>query len=245
MDSRVRLYVTELLCTFALVFVGAGTVCGYYLPNDLRPEVSGVALAEGCALAVLLTVSYHVSGGCLNPAVTLMFWVFKRLDGVRTIGLIVMQLLGAAAAGLVLRFTFSDEVLQAAHLGTPYLKPFLTEGHTLDLFGLVSGIGVEFFLTFLVTLAIFASLIDPRGPRLGGILAGLAQTAAILLGFHLTGGAANPARWFGPAVWQLTVPDLQSKAPLADHAVYWIGPVLGALAGGLFYTTFILPPQKR
>jgi MIP family channel proteins len=245
MDSRTRLYVTELLCTFALVFVGAGTVCAYYLPNDPRPEVSGVALAEGFALAVLLTVSFHVSGGCLNPAVTLMFWVFKRLDFARTLGLIIVQLLGAAAAGLLLRFTFSIEVLQAAHLGTPYVKSLLTATNTLGLPGLVSGIGVELFLTFLVTLAIFATLIDPRGPRLGGVLVGLAQVAVILLGFHLTGGAANPARWFGPAVWQLTVPDLQSKAPLADHAVYWIGPILGALAGGLFYSTFILPPQKK
>jgi MIP family channel proteins len=245
MDSRTRLYVTELLGTFALVFVGAGTVCAYHLPNDPRPEVSGVALAEGFALAVLLTVSYHVSGGCLNPAVTLMQWVFKRLDLARTAGLIGVQLLGAAAAGLVLRFTFSDEVLVAARLGTPHVKAFLTEANTLSLPGLISGIGVEFFLTCLVTLAIFASLIDPRGPKLGGVLAGLAQTSAILLGFHLTGGAANPARWFGPWIWQQTVPDLQGKAVLADHAVYWIGPILGALAGGLFYTTFILPSAKK
>jgi MIP family channel proteins len=245
MDAKVRLYVTELLGTFALVFIGAGAVCGYYLPNDPRPEVSGVALAEGFALAVLLTVSYRVSGGCLNPAVTLMLWVFKRLDGGRTAGLIAVQLLGAAAAGLVLRFSFAESVLQEARLGTPYVKPFLSESSTLALPGLVSGIGVEFFLTCLVTLAIFASLIDPRGLRVGGILVGLAQAAAVLFGFHLTGGAANPARWFGPAVWQLTVPGLAGKSPLSDHAVYWIGPVLGALAGGLFYTTFILPPEKK
>jgi MIP family channel proteins len=245
MDSRTRLYITELLGTFALVFVGAGTVCAYHLPNDPRPEVSGIALAEGFALAVLLTVSYHVSGGCLNPAITLMQWVFKRLDGARTLGLIVVQLLGAAAAGLVLRFTFTNEVLVSARLGTPYVKASLADSNPLGLPGLVSGIGVEFFLTCLVTLAIFATLMDSRGPKLGGVLAGLAQTSAILLGFHLTGGAANPARWFGPVVWQLTIPELQSQKPFADHAVYWIGPVLGALAGGLFYSTFILPPAKK
>ncbi len=245
MDARTRLYVTELLGTFALVFVGAGTVCAYHLPNDPRPEVSDVALAEGCALAVLLTVSIHVSSGCLNPAVTLMFWVFKRLDFARTCGLIGVQLLGAAAAGLLLRFAFSDEVLLTARLGTPHVKAFLTDSNTLTLPGLISSIGVEFFLTCLVTLAIFATLIDPRGPKLGGVVVGLAQVAAILLGFHLTGGAANPARWFGPAIWQLTVPELQNQKPLADHAVYWIGPVLGALAGGLFYSTFLLPPAKK
>jgi MIP family channel proteins len=245
MDPKVRLYVTELVCTFALVFIGAGTICAFYLPHDPHPEVTGIALAEGFALAVLLTVSYHVSGGCLNPAITLMLWVFKRLDGGRTIGLIVVQLLGATLAGLLLYLSFSTHVLVVARLGTPYVKPFLSEGKILTWQGLVSGIGVEFFLTFVLTLAIFATLIDKRGPRLGGVLVGLAQAAVILLGYNLTGGAANPARWFGPLLWQLAVPELQSMDPLRDHAVYWIGPILGALAGGLFYSTFILPPEKH
>src|SRR6266851_910565 len=140
MDPKVRLYVTEFVCTFALVFIGAGTICAYHLPNDPHPEITGIALAEGFALAVLLTVSYHVSGGCLNPAITLMLWVFKRLDGARTLGLIVVQLLGASLAGLLLYLSFSDGVLAEARLGTPHVKPFLSEGKVLAVPGLVSGI---------------------------------------------------------------------------------------------------------
>src|SRR4051812_2183009 len=100
MDEKVRSYLVELLGTFVLVLFGAGAVCAYYLPRGsfYQPEVAGIALAEGFALAVMLSATFHVSRGCLNPALTLMLWVFKRLDGKRTVGLILAQLLGAVLA---------------------------------------------------------------------------------------------------------------------------------------------------
>jgi glycerol uptake facilitator-like aquaporin len=69
--------------------------------------------------------------------------------------------------------------------------------------------------------------------------------AVILFGFHLTGGAANPARWFGPAVWQLSLGDLPTARPLADHVVYWLGPIFGALAGSIFYTMVLMPDERK
>jgi aquaporin Z len=244
MDNRLRPYVAELLGTFALVFVGAGTVCASNLTTEPRLDVTAIALAEGIALAVLLTAIYPVSTGCFNPALTLMLWVFKRLDGRRTLGLIAVQLVGAVLAGLTITVTFAPDVLRQMRLGTPYVKAFLSGEGRLEMGSLISGVGFEAFFTFLLTLAVFATLIDPRGPRLGGVFAGLTQAAIILFGFRLTGGAANPARWAGPAVWQLTVPDLASQNPLADHAVYWAGPIAGALLGGFLYSAVILPPEK-
>jgi glycerol uptake facilitator-like aquaporin len=244
MDERWRCYLAELLGTFVLVFFGAGAVCAYFLPEGGRPEVAGVAMAEGFTLAVLLTATLPVSEGCLNPALTLMLWVFKRLDGRRTAGLIVAQLLGAALAGLALRLLFSTDVLAEAHLGVPYLRqrPPVDSPVTLNL--LLTGFTVEVVLTTLLACAVFGILFDPRWPRLGGLLPGLAQTAIIVLGFHITGGAANPARWFGPVLWEYTLPGWQTLRPLADHAVYWAGPVVGALLGGYLYSAVILPPDK-
>jgi hypothetical protein len=37
----------------------------------------------------------------------------------------------------------------------------------------------------------------------------------------------------------------QMARPLGDHAVYWVGPILGALAGSVFYTMVLLPPEKE
>ncbi len=64
----------------------------------------------------------------------------------------------------------------------------------------------------------------------------------ILFGFYLTGGAANPARWFGPLVWQAT---LSTGIQLGDHMVYWAGPIAGALIGALIYSAIFGMPQRR
>jgi MIP family channel proteins len=249
MDNRLRMYLTELVGTFVVVLVGAGTVCSTFLPGDRFGPVGGttlaVALAEGCAVAVALTFTFYVSTGCLNPAVTLTLWVLKRFDGARAAGLIVVQLLGAVLAGLVVRVLFGADVLTDAEMGTPHLRALRDPEHAVSLAGWVTGVGLELVFTCIVTLAIFASLFDRRAPRLGGVLVGMAQTAVVLFGFHLTGGAANPARWFGPAVWQLTLESAPLSHPLADHPVYWVGPILGALIGGIFYTAVIAPPEKR
>jgi MIP family channel proteins len=246
MDRRLRACVAELLGTFALVFVGAGAVCAAYLPvvrGQEHPRVGGIALAQGCILAVALSATMKISGGYLNPAVTVTLWVFKRLEGLQAFALIVAQLLGAVLAGALLRLIFhQDDWLQASRLGTPHLK----EGFNapLSLGTLLGGIGIEVVLTFILTFVIFATTIDPRSLKMAGLGVGLVSAALTVVGFDLTGAATNPARWFGTVVWENTVPSLQASA-WADHPVYWIGPILGALLAGAIYTTLILPEDAR
>jgi glycerol uptake facilitator-like aquaporin len=247
MDLKLRMYLVELAGTFILVLVGAGTVCAEWLTTARGGviDVTGAALAEGFALAVALTVTAYLSTGCLNPAITLMQWVFRKLETRQAAALIGVQLLGAALAGLVLRLTFTDTVLHDAYLGAPSLKLSLTPDSQMNVGALVSGTLLELFFGFLVTLAVFASLFDPRAPRLGGILVGLAQVAVVLFGYRLTGGSANPARWFGPAVWQATLTTNPLPAPrLSDALIYAGGPILGALVAAFLYQALVQPPEK-
>src|SRR5262249_52605178 len=102
MDKAVRAYLAELVGTFALVFLCAASVrAGVVQAGAGQPPVGlvAVAVAQGCVLGVLLTVTLRVSEGCLNPAITLMLWVTKRFDGPRTVATIVVQLAGASLAG--------------------------------------------------------------------------------------------------------------------------------------------------
>jgi MIP family channel proteins len=248
MDKNLRPYLAELIGTFALVFLGAGTVCVSsmtVLPGQPQPYVVGIALAEGFILAAMLSATVHISGGYLNPAVTLMLWVYKRIDGVKASWLIGAQLLGAVLAGLCLRPLFDTNVMMSSHLGTPHLNLAAFNKASADFPVLLTGIGIETALTFVLTFAIFGTMIDPRGPRLAGLGVGLALSAAVLMGYALTGAATNPARWFGTFVWELTVEPLRLQSPWADHTVYWIGPILGALLAGGIYTTLIMPPEEE
>ena len=259
MDKNLRLYMAEMIGTFALVFVGAGTWCACQLavePGQITPGlVVAVAVAEGLILAAALAVTVPLSGGYLNPAITLMLYVFKRFDLGKTMGLIFVQLLGAAIAGALLRISLAtrQDILGACHLGTPHvnLQSFgvLSVGPRV----ILSGVGIELVLTFILTFVIFGTLIDPRAPRLLGSLGrwlsplwvGLAMVAVTLAGFYWTGAATNPARYFGTGIWELTVDRLAATSPLSDHMAYWIGPVIGALLGGGAYMYLILPQEQE
>jgi glycerol uptake facilitator-like aquaporin len=245
MDPRVRACLAEMLGTWFLVFFGAGAVCAQALTPEPKLDVSGLALAEGCVLAVLLTCTMPWSEGYLNPAITLALWVGQRLDSVRALLLVAAQLVGAILAGLTIRFLFDDPILVRTQLGTPHLRPsLLTPEGLVTMPGLLTGAGLEAVFACLLTLAVYASCIDRRAPRLGGLLVGLAQIAVIVVGAHLTGGSGNPARWAGTAAWEPTLAELWLRAPLTDHAVYWAGPVVGAIVGAVLYRTLFLPADQ-
>src|SRR5262249_2206233 len=138
MDKNLRAYMAEMIGTLIVVFVSAGAVCVNQLAAvpwpqgeqpglvivQPQPGLAGIALATGLIYAAALAVTVPLSGGYLNPAVTLMLWVFKRLDGGKTTCLIGAQLLGAVLAGALLRgvLFFREDVLIASFLGTPHLN---------------------------------------------------------------------------------------------------------------------------
>ena len=63
---------------------------------------------------------------------------------------------------------------------------------------------------------------------------GAAVALLALVGGPLTGASMNPARTIGPAVASLTF----------DHVwIYFVGPVVGAVAGGLVYQVVAWRPD--
>jgi glycerol uptake facilitator protein len=260
-----RAYAVELVGTFALVYFGAGVVCVNHmtLPTNYanskskatyspsggeapltmyghQPGLVGVALAQGFILAALLAVTLPLSGGYLNPAVTLTLWVFNRLDNKRTWWFVGAQLLGAVLAGLCLRFTFEESLLREVRMGAPHLNPLLYSG---DRPSLIAGTAIELVLTFFLVFAIFGGIVEASRARSAALGAGLTLVACVLFAFPLTGAATNPARWFGPVLWEATLPNPVAN-PWTDLFVYLAGPILGALLAGTFYFKVMLPLTK-
>jgi glycerol uptake facilitator-like aquaporin len=268
--SLARAYLVELIGVFALVYFGAGIVCVNQLTDPPRtppgtavlhgqqPGLVGIALAQGLILAVGLAITMHFSGGFLNPAITIMLWVFNRLDSTRAVWLVGAQLVGAIVGGYCLARTFDPALVREARLGTPHLNALAFDA--VGLHELVTGTAVELILTFFLTLAIFGSILDRAAWRAGGpglelagpgqetryrliearltaLIAGLTMTACSLVGYPLTGSAANPARWFGTVFWEalLFEPAQRAPGPFADTFVYVAGPVVGALLAGFVY----------
>jgi glycerol uptake facilitator-like aquaporin len=246
-------FLVELLGSFGFVFVVAGVVCVNQVAQPAetlsagqahlfahQPGLVGIALAQGLMLAALLSVTLWVSPGCLNPAIVLMNWVMGRLATARMAALLAAELIGGVLAGACLRYSFTEEVLRSAHLGTPHWSTLAYGPMTRT--GLVTGTLIELGLTFFLVLAILCALRD--GPRTAAWTGGVALAALTLIGFPLTGAALNPARWFGTVFWEFTLPNPEGGSfPLADVFVYAAGPVLGALLAGIVHARLLAPAQ--
>ncbi len=250
----VRIYLTELIGTATVVLLTSGAVCVTAMPalaNQPWGSRCFVALVAGLSWAVALALTVRVSGGFLNPALTLTLWVFQRLEHRQAGGLVIAQCFGAAFAGLALRGIFfaNEQILFDARIGTPHLNRQALGVLEIDRGTILTGIGIEAILAFLLTFAIFVFVYDPRfRAKVGdgvyrltylwlGILVGLET----LVAFDLTGAGLNPARWFGTVIWESTVEGLITLGPWRDHGPYWIGPVLGSLFGGVVSSYWVLP----
>lgn len=212
--------VAELVGTFALVFVG-----GCAIANN--PGLLGVSLAHGLTMAVMVTATAAISGGHLNPAVTLGLFIGGKMDAKRLGAYWAAQLIGASAAGFLLLGMLGDATqtgVQMVSAGTPDLARHVS---------LAQGIGIEAVLTFFLVFVVYGSAVDARAPKVGGLYIGLTVALDMLAGRPLTGAAMNPARTFGPAL---------ASGHWSNHAVYWIGPLLGGAAAGVLYGRFLTKP---
>ncbi len=216
-SSSWRAELAEAVGTFALIFIGAGAVIADQLTGG-RVGITGIALAHGLAIATLVSATGHLSGGHLNPAVTAGFVAARRLTVRQGARYVLAQLAGASVGALLLTASFPEAARQAAHLGTPALARGITSG---------VGVVIEAILTFLLVFVIFGVAVDARGPRtIAPLMIGLVIAMDILAAGALTGGAMNPARAFGPALF---------SGFWRNQLVYWAGPLLGGVLAAWVY----------
>jgi MIP family channel proteins len=214
MDDSQRKLVAEFAGTFALIFFGCGSAL-------LGGDVLVQALANGLAIALMVTAVGHISGGHFNPAVTLGILVTGRIELPEAVRYWISQLAGATAAALVLLAIYPH----TGSLGTPAVGAHdFSAGNAL-----VAEIVGTFFLVFVI----YGVAVDKRGAFkiLAGLPIGLTITIAVLAIGAVSGGAVNPARWFGPALVSGTW----------DNFWVWIvGPAAGGVLAGLAYDKLLL-----
>jgi aquaporin Z len=197
MPSRtlVASLVAELMGTLLMVLlVGAAVIVNAFSAGELG--LLGVALASGLIVAALATAFTPVSGGQFNPAATVGLWLVGRVRTIEGIRIIVAQVLGAVAAGAILKVVFSgfdagDTPWSIGGGGTVFVASGLSE---------LTAISIEAILTAVLVYTVLLAKADARAPKLGALLVGGVVTANILIGGLLTGAGMNPARWLGPAL---------------------------------------------
>lgn len=198
-------WTSEFIGTFVLVLFGTGAiVIGDALPGQL-PHVA-VAGAFGLAVMTMIYSIGDLSGAHINPAVTIGFWLARRLPRRDALPYLASQLAGGVAASGLLR------ALYPAHR---------TLGATMPADGVTPV--VAFFLEVLLTFVLmFVILHVSHGAKEKGLMAGIAVGGTVALEAlvfgPLTGASMNPARSLAPAL---------VGGLFASQWIYVVAPVIG------------------
>lgn len=211
--------VAEFLAVFILVFVavGATNIAATSGEEFASAGVILMGLSNGLAITVGIAAFFRISGAHINPAVTIAAVVTGNACAARGVIYIVFQLAGAVAASAFMRVVSDVPDLGVHHVNAAHLNP-------------AAGLGLEIVITFILVAVVFATAVDPRRSNLlipfavGGVVA-----INSFVALPLTGASMNPARSFGPAL---------VYASWVQHWIYWIGPIVGAVAAGVSYTLF-------
>ncbi|KAL3518447.1 hypothetical protein ACH5RR_021036 [Cinchona calisaya] len=215
---------SELISTLIFVFAGEGSGMAFSkLTNDASTTPAGLiaaAVAHGFGLFVAVSISFNISGGHVNPAVTVGAFLGGNITFFRGILYIIGQLLGSVIACLLLRVSTGGMATAAFSLST---------GESVW-----NAFVLEIVMTFGLVYTVYATAIDPKKGNLGiiaPIAIGFIVGANILVGGAFDGASMNPAVSFGPALvsWNWK-----------NHWVYWAGPIVGAaVAAGIYEIFFI------
>eukprot|EP00092_Neocalanus_flemingeri_P049794 GFUD01057349.1.p1 GENE.GFUD01057349.1~~GFUD01057349.1.p1 ORF type:complete len:264 (+),score=76.83 GFUD01057349.1:106-897(+) len=216
--------VAELVGTMFLVIIG----CGAAMQWKTNFDTTQVSLAFGLAVMAIASFTGHISGGNLNPAVSVGLLAGGKLSLIKCILYIIAQCIGAVlGAGILYLVSPACNPLSHTyvHRATCSLGSNGLGANVTPLGGMV----MELLMTMLLVLVVYASAVDTgnkTSPMVAPLLIGLTVTAAHLVLMPYTGTSINPARSLGPALVSSTT---------ADHWVFWVGPLLGGALGGVLY----------
>jgi len=213
----------EFIGTFSFVFIGAGTAAvvgdGVGLPG-----IAAIALAHGFTIMAFAFAYGSVSGGHMNPAVTVGVLAAGAMGVGEAIGYIVSQLIGGVAGALLLRTVLGGA---ATGLGMPTLAHNLALGATSLSITPEAGFMIEATLAFFLVTVVLSTAVAGRAGSLAPLAIGMTLTFNILMGGALTGAPFNPARALGPMV---------ATGSFNDAWLYLTAPIVGAIVAALLHT---------
>lgn len=230
---KLRVFAAEAVGTGVLMLIGPGSAV---LAVD-KIGLYGVAFAFGLALLIMAYTIGHVSGCHINPAVTLSFWLTRKITGVQAAYYWVAQVVGAVVGGLAIFIISKNGDLDQTTNGAGH-QIFAANGWGTKIgspFGIGSAITVEILFTALLVFVVLATTTKGYPVGFGGVAVGLTLTAIHLATIPVDNTSVNPARSLGAAVFS-------GGDALSQLWVFIIFPLIGA---GLGVLAWLLVHEDR
>ncbi|KAF8986422.1 glycerol channel [Entomortierella lignicola] len=236
-------YIAEFFGTMVLVVLGCGANAQATLNVSNAPSAYlSSSIGWGLGLMMAIYVSGGVSGGHVNPSVTLSMVLFRRFPLRKLPGYFIAQFLGAFIGAAIVygnykpAIDFFDDNTHhvtgpkgtASIFGT-FPQPFMTSG---------SGFLTEIFGTAVLLIGIMAVTDEHNLAHkpLAPLAIGLTLTSLALSIGWPTGFAVNPFRDFGPRCFS-AIP-YGVNVFRAYNYYFWApltGPFVGAVIGSAMY----------
>ncbi|CAL9780021.1 aquaporin PIP2-7-like [Musa acuminata AAA Group] len=227
--SFYRALIAEFVATLLFLYVTVATVIGYKAQSQYDQcggvGILGIAWAFGGMIFVLVYCTADISGGHINPAVTLGLFVARKVSLLRAVLYMVAQCLGAICGVRIVKAIMKHQ-FNAFGGGVNVVAPGHSKGTAL---------GTEIVGTFVLVYTVFSatdpkrSARDSHVPVLAPLSIGFAVFMVHLATIPITGTGINPARSLGAAVI------FNQHKPWHDHWIFWVGPFGGALAAAVYY----------
>jgi MIP family channel proteins len=219
----------EAIGTFVLVFAGTGVAVAALLDRPVAgPGYDSLAtpLAFGLALLVVVASIGHISGGHVNPAVTLGLAATGHFPWRYVPAYVSAQLGGAVLGALATWLVFGRPGRETGNLAATIPGPEV---------GYAQALAVEAVVTFVLVLVVVSVATDDRVPAgIAPPAVGAALAIGVLVAGPVTGGAVNPVRALGPAL---------VAGQFNALWVYLVGPVVGGVVAALLYDRVLARAQ--
>ena len=215
-----RAVLAEFLGTMFFVFLGTGAVVAAVGGAQGDAALVAIAIAHGIGILVAVAWTANISGGHINPVVSLAMIVTRHIKPALGVAYIVAQFAGAAVGSLLLKLATG-----AIYEGD---GPGSLGGHTLNVaLAPAEGLLLEIIATAFLLVVIYNTAVSKKGWGLNAPIAiGLAVMLIHFVAVPFTGASVNPARSFGPAI---------VTGEFGDFWIYIVGPTVGALAVAFFW----------
>jgi aquaporin Z len=214
----------EAIGTFWLVFAGCGSALLSASIPQLGIGVFGIAFAFGLTVVTMVYAIGHISGGHINPAVTVGLMLSKRFPAHEVPGYIAAQVIGGILGAGVLYLIASG---RAGFVPGGFASNGYGE-HSPGGYSLLAGFCAEAVFAFFFLLIILGAT-DSRAPQGFAPLAiGLAVALINMAGIPVTNLSLNPARSTATAVFA-------DGWALQQLWLFWVAPILGGAIGGVVY----------
>lgn len=228
-----RILIAELIGTAVLIIGGPGSAI---LAASVIGGPLGVSIAFGLSLAIMAYVIGPISGCHINPAVTLGFFVKKRIDQAHAVGAWIGQIVGGIAGAFVIFLIVS--ATDGLERGTFAANQFGAENGFASA---GSAIIVEIVFTALLVFVVFATASKKFPAMMGGLIAGLTLTLIHLVTIPIDNTSVNPARSLATAIFAET--PAGGSAPISQIWLFILFPLIGGTLGAFAWDAIAHEPD--